>query len=80
MAKKKVVKTKTKHKKNTRSMSRPALAIDHYPEVDARTLAEASVIKADKGRLGKAKKASVKLIKERQAELDGLKKVLKGSQ
>jgi len=60
-----------------KSRVQPAIQ-DHYPEGDARTLADADAIKSDKGRLKKAQTASVKLIKEQQAQLDGLKKILKG--
>lgn len=71
-------KPKTKAKTKRKSVSRPVSAPDHFPDHDARTLAEASAIKADKGRFSKAQKASAKLIKEQQAQVDGLKKVLKG--
>ena len=64
------------NKKKRKIVTQPIL--DHYPEGDARILAEASAIKADKSRLSRAKKASVKLIKERQIELDQLKKILNG--
>ncbi len=39
---------------------------DGQPEWDAQTLAEAKVIASDSSRLAKAKKASIKLAKERR--------------
>jgi hypothetical protein len=76
MAKKKP-KPKTKPKTKSNEVTQVS-AQAYYPEGDARTLAEASAIKADKGRFSKAQKASAKLIKEQKAQLDGLEKVLKG--
>ncbi len=73
MAKKKTAKKTVKRKRTTK-----ALTIEHYPEGDARTLADASAIKADKGRFKKAQTASKKLIKEQQAQIEGLKKTLRG--
>ena len=64
--------------KTTKRKSRAVEAPLHYPEGDARTLADADAIKADKGRFKKAQTATAKLIKEQQAQLDGMKKVLKG--
>lgn len=69
-------KTKVKAKPRKRA-SQPSMS-DHYPEGDARTLAEANAIKADSGRLGRAQKATAKLVKEQQQQLDGMKKILKG--
>ena len=42
---------------------------------DARTLAEAEAIKADKARLENAKKEAKSMIAEREKELNGMKKV-----
>lgn len=46
-------------------------------ECDARTLAEAEVIKADKQRLAKAQSAAKEMIKETQLRTRGLAKVAK---
>lgn len=46
-------------------------------ESDARTLAEAEVIKADKQRLAKAQSAAKEMIKETQLRTRGLAKVAK---
>ncbi len=72
-----MAKKKTKSKKNIRA-EQPISSMAYYPEGDARTLAEASAIKANGARFKKAQTASKKLIKEQQAQMDGLKKVLKG--
>ncbi len=74
MAKKKTAKKTVKKRKR---IAQPSIA-DHYPEGDARTLADASAIKADKGRFKKAQTASKKLIKEQLAQVEGLKKTLRG--
>ena len=42
---------------------------------DARTLAEAEAIKADKARLENAKKEAKSMIAEREKELNGMRKV-----
>ncbi len=75
MAKKKAKKAKktVKRKRATQSS-----LVDHYPEGDARTLADASAIKADSGRFKRAQTASKKLIKEQLAQVEGLKKTLRG--
>lgn len=49
--------------------------LDWRAENDARTLAEAEVIKADKKRLAKAQSAATEMLKERQDGLKGLAKV-----
>jgi len=46
---------------------------------DARTLAEAEVIKADKQRLAEAKEGARELLHERQKDLSGLAKVAQPS-
>lgn len=46
---------------------------------DARTLAEAEVIKADKERLAEAKEGARELLSERQKDLNGLAKVAQSS-
>lgn len=46
-------------------------------EFDASTLGEAAVIKSDKQRLGRAKKAATRLAKDAQVKASGLKKVAK---
>lgn len=48
---------------------------DWEAENDASTLVEASVIRADKRRMSRAKKAAVKLAKEQQVRASALKKV-----
>ena len=47
---------------------------------DARTLAEAEAIKADKARLENAKKEAKSMIAEREKELNGMRKVAGKSQ
>ena len=47
---------------------------------DARTLAEANAIKADKARLENAKKEAKSMIAEREKELNGMRKVAGKSQ
>ena len=48
-------------------------------ECDARTLVEAEKIMADKKRSAAAKKAAAKLIKEKEAEVNAMKKIGKGA-
>lgn len=48
---------------------------DWEAECDARTLADAETIKADKVRLGKAKSAAERLAKEAQEKAEALKKI-----
>ena len=47
---------------------------------DARTLAEAEAIKADKARLENAKKEAKSMVAEREKELNGIRKVAGKSQ
>ena len=47
-------------------------------EMDARTLAEAAVIKADKVKFGKAKKVAARMAKEEQIKANQLKRIAKG--
>ena len=47
-------------------------------ETDAQTLANAAVIKADKGKFARAKKAAVKMAKEEQIKTNVLKRISKG--
>ena len=47
---------------------------------DARTLAEAEAIKADKARLENAKKEAKSMVEEREKELNGMRKVAGKSQ
>ena len=69
-----------KKRKRKKSSSPAVGCIDRtiFPDIDARTLAEAEQIKADGKRFLKAQKASKKLMKEKADEIAGLKKVLKG--
>lgn len=77
MAKQKTSKKTSKRKVTRKRTVQPEIQ-DHYPEGDARTLADANAIKTDKPRFKRAQKASVKLIKEQEVQIEGLRKALKG--
>jgi len=49
--------------------------MDNQPDWDARTLAEAEVIKADESRLTAAKLAALKLAEVKKEEANAMKKV-----
>lgn len=49
--------------------------IQHFPDFDARTLADAEAIKADKRRFGAAKKEAKKMVVEETRKLSGLRKI-----
>ncbi len=78
MAKKKTTKAKKSPKKVKRKRQPSVVGIDHFPEGDARILADANAIKVDKPRFKRAQIASKKLIKEQQAQIEGLRKALRG--
>ena len=60
-------------KKNTEI--RASHRIQNFPDFDARTLADAEAIKADKRRFGAAKREAKKMVVEESKKLNGLRKV-----